>query len=117
MDLSVIIVNYQTYELTKNAISSILQYDYPFKIEILLVDNKSGDDSFERLKAYFKDKITYIASENNNGFAAGNNQALKISDAKYQLLLNSDTLVWKDTLENIYNYNITSQEKYVRIVY
>ena len=104
MDLSVIIVNYQTYELTKNAISSILQYDYPFKIEILLVDNKSGDDSFERLKAYFKDKITYIASENNNGFAAGNNQALKISDAKYQLLLNSDTLVWKDTLENIYNY-------------
>ena len=104
MTLSVIIVNYQTFDLTKNAINSILKYDYPFEVEILLVDNASGDDSPERLKNYFKDKVTFIKSAENRGFAAGNNLALKRAKGKYQLLLNSDTVVWENTLENIYEY-------------
>ena len=104
MDLSVVIVNYQTFELTKNTIDSIFKYDYPFTYEILVVDNASGDDSLTRLQDYFKDKVTFIASKENNGFAAGNNQALRIANGKYVLLLNSDTIVWENTLENIYNY-------------
>lgn len=104
MDLSVVIVNYQTFELTKNTINSILDYDYPFSVEIFVVDNASSDDSLKRLQDYFGDKVKFIASKENNGFAAGNNQALRIADGKYQLLLNSDTIVWKDTLESIYDY-------------
>lgn len=104
MDLSVVIVNYQTFELTKNTINSILEYDYPFSYEIFVVDNASTDDSLKRLKDYFKDKVKFIASIENNGFAAGNNQALRQAEGKYQLLLNSDTLVWQNTLENIYEY-------------
>ena len=104
MDLSVVIVNYQTFELTKNAVNSILQYDYPFSVEIIVVDNASPDDSLEKLKDYFCDKVKFIPSAENNGFAAGNNQALRIAQGKYQLLLNSDTIVWENTLENIYNY-------------
>ena len=104
MDLSIIIVNYQTFELTRDTINSILDYDYPFSYEIYVVDNASADDSLSRLKDYFKDKVKFIASIENNGFAAGNNQALKQADGKYQLLLNSDTVVWENTLENIYNY-------------
>lgn len=104
MDLSVIIVNYQTFELTKNTINSILDYDYPFSIEILVVDNASEDDSLARLKDYFNDKVKFIASKQNNGFAAGNNQALRKASGKYQLLLNSDTIVWQNTLINIYDY-------------
>lgn len=104
MDLSVIIVNYQTFDLTKNTIDSILKYDYSFEYEIFVVDNASGDDSLSKLKDYFKDKVKFIASSENNGFAAGNNQALSKATGKYQLLLNSDTVVWENTLENIYNY-------------
>jgi hypothetical protein len=104
MDLSVVIVNYQTFELTKNTINSILDYSHPFSLEIFVVDNASGDDSLARLKDYFKDKVKFIASEENNGFAAGNNQALRQATGKYQLLLNSDTIVWENTLEDIYNY-------------
>ena len=66
MNLSVVIVNYQTYELTKNTIESIFQYDYPFSYEILVVDNASSDDSLARLKEYFKDKVTFIASDSAN---------------------------------------------------
>ena len=104
MDLSVVIVNYQTFELTKNTINSILEYDYPFSYEIFVVDNASSDDSLDRLRDYFKDKVKFIASKENNGFAAGNNQALRQASGRYQLLLNSDTVVWENTLEDIYGY-------------
>ena len=104
MDLSVVIVNYRTFELTKNTVNSILDYEYPFDIEIFVVDNASGDDSLSRLQDYFGDKVKFIASSQNNGFAAGNNLALRQANGKYQLLLNSDTIVWENTLKNVYNY-------------
>ncbi len=104
MNLSVVIVNYQTFELTRDTVNSILQYSYPFSYEIYVVDNASADDSLSRLQDYFKDKVKFIASSKNNGFAAGNNQALRAIDSDYVLLLNSDTVVWENTLENIYDY-------------
>ena len=104
MNLSVVIVNYQTFEMTKNTINSILEHSYPFSYEIIVVDNASSDDSLSRLQEYFKDKVKFIASSENNGFAAGNNQALMQVNSDYVLLLNSDTIVWENTLENIYAY-------------
>ncbi|WP_299524580.1 glycosyltransferase family 2 protein [uncultured Methanobrevibacter sp.] len=104
MDLSVIIVNYQTFKLTRDTIESILEYEYPFSYEIIVVDNASSDDSLDKLKDYFKDSVKFISSKENNGFAAGNNQGLKIASGKYVLLLNSDTVVWEDTLKNIYDF-------------
>lgn len=105
MDLSIIIVNYNTFILTRDTINSILKYSYPFTVEIIVVDNNSTDDSLENLKEYFKGKnIKFIKSEKNNGFAAGNNQGIKKAEGRYTLLLNSDTIVKENTLENIYNY-------------
>ncbi len=104
MDLSVVIVNYQTFELTRNTVNSILKHDYPFSYEILVVDNASGDDSLSKLQDYFGDKVEFIASPSNSGFAAGNNLALSVAKGDYVLLLNSDTVVWENTLEDIYNY-------------
>lgn len=104
MNLSVVIVNYQTFELTRDTVNSVLKYDYPFSVEVIVVDNASGDDSLTRLKDYFNDEVKFIASGENRGFAAGNNLALKDVNSDYVLLLNSDTVVWENTLENIYNY-------------
>ena len=104
MDLSIVIVNYQTFELTKNTINSIFEYEYPFSYEIFVVDNASSDDSLAKLQDYFKERVKFIASAENNGFAAGNNQALRVAAGKYVLLLNSDTIVWENTLEDIYDY-------------
>lgn len=104
MNLSIVIVNYRTYELTRDTINSVLKYSYPFSLEIIVVDNASGDDSLARLKDCFKDKVRFIASGENRGFAAGNNQALKDIDSDYALLLNSDTVVWENTLQDIYEY-------------
>lgn len=104
MNLSVVIVNYQTFELTRDTINSIFEYSYPFSLEVIVVDNASGDDSLSKLKDYFKDSVKFIASGENRGFAAGNNLALRQVSSDYVLLLNSDTIVWENTLENIYDY-------------
>lgn len=104
MNLSVVIVNYQTFELTKNTVNSIFKYSYPFTYEVIVVDNASEDDSLARLQDYFKDKVKFIPSAHNDGFAAGNNIALREVKSDYVLLLNSDTVIWEDTLKNVYNY-------------
>lgn len=105
MDLSIVIVNYNTFNLTRDTINSILRYSYPFTVEIIVTDNKSTDDSLERLKNYFEKKpVKFIESKENRGFAAGNNLAIKQSRGRYVLLLNSDTLVMENALENIYSY-------------
>ena len=104
MNLSIVIVNYRTFELTRDTVNSILKYSYPFSYEIIVVDNASGDDSLAKLQGCFKDNVKFIASSENNGFAAGNNQALRGLSSDYVLLLNSDTVVWENTLEDIYKY-------------
>lgn len=105
MDLSIIIVNYNTFDLTRDTINSILDYDYPFTLEIIVTDNNSSDDSLARLRDYFKDSnVRFIASGENNGFAAGNNLAIREASGRYILLLNSDTVVRENTLASIYSY-------------
>ena len=104
MNLSIVILNYRTFELTRDTVNSVLSYSYPFSYEIIVVDNASGDDSLIKLQDYFKDKVKFIESKENNGFAAGNNLALRQVKSDYVLLLNSDTVVWENTLENVYSY-------------
>lgn len=104
MNLSIVILNYRTFELTRDTVNSVLRYSYPFSYEIIVVDNASGDDSLMKLQDYFKDKVKFIESKENNGFAAGNNLALRQVKSDYVLLLNSDTVVWENTLENVYRY-------------
>ncbi|MDO5836230.1 MAG: glycosyltransferase family 2 protein [Methanobacterium sp.] len=103
MDLSIIIINYQTYNLTKQTIDSIISKEHPFKYKIYLVDNASLDGSLERLQKDFVREteiglIKFIANNRNSGFAHANNLALKESNAKYVLLLNSDTIILNNAL-------------------
>lgn len=104
MDCSIIIVNYQTYQLTKDTINSIIDKHHSFNYEIIVVDNASKDDSLDKLQKDFKDKVKFIASKENNGFAAGNNLAIEKAKGRYVLLLNSDTVVLDDSLDKIYKY-------------
>ncbi|OWT33405.1 glycosyl transferase family 2 [Methanobrevibacter sp. 87.7] len=106
MDLSIIIVNYKTFEITKNAIDSVLKSRTNYNYDIYLVDNASNDGSFEKLKSYYsnENKINFILSDINGGFAYANNLALNKSSSDYVLLLNSDTLVKEDTLQLSMDY-------------
>ena len=104
--LSVIIVNYNTYHLTKQTIESVINKDYPFTYEIILVDNASSDGSIEDLKEYFKSKefIHIIENTANLGFGKANNIGAQQSKGEYILLLNSDTVVDEGCLEKCLGY-------------
>jgi hypothetical protein len=109
MDLSIIIVNYRTYDLTKKTIESVINKDHPFTYEIYLVDSASQEGSLEKLQEDFQAQsaeglIKFIASPENRGFAHANNLALKQTKAKYVLLLNSDTVILNDCLTKCFNH-------------
>ena len=105
MDLSVIIVNYNTYEYTKNCIESVLNADDDLngerlEFEVILVDNASKDGSIEWLEKEYNDepKVLIIKNDENLGFSAANNIGLQEAQGTYLLLLNSDTVIEPDAL-------------------
>lgn len=109
MDLSIIIVNFRTYDHTKKTIESVINQDHPFLYKIYVVDNASQDGSLEKLKERFRKDaqnglIEFISQEKNRGFATANNSALRKIKSKYVLLLNSDTQIIDDCLERCLNY-------------
>ncbi len=114
MDLSIIIVNYRTFELTKNTIKSVIN-NTENSYEIFVVDNNSMDGSYEKLKSFFKNeismgKVIFIANSSNQGFAVANNLAIKESKGEFILLLNSDTLIKENSIDKCLNY-VKNQDK------
>ncbi len=88
--VSVVLVNYRGVEDTLNAIDSISQCEWDSsKLEIIVVDNASGDNSLEKLSA-LKNKIKLISSESNLGFAGGVNRGVKEATGDIVALLNND---------------------------
>ena len=96
--LSVVIVNYRTPKLVTECLASLLPETNRMDARVVVVDNRSDDNSPEFIRAWLsmhdvEGKTTFIQSNQNAGFAAGNNIGIKACSADYYLLLNSDTLV------------------------
>lgn len=98
MDISIIIVNYNSKEITKSCIHSIINNTLDISYEIIVVDNASKDSSCEYLREFFP-SLKIIANVENFGFAKANNQGISIAKGTYILLLNSDTIVLDDCLK------------------
>ena len=81
MDVSIIIVNYNTKKLTSECIKSIVEKTKGVDYEIILVDNASTDGSKEVFQK--DDRITYIYNEINGGFGYGNNRGMEVAKGKY----------------------------------
>lgn len=106
MDLSIIIVNYRTYDLTRQTIESVLETVQDIDYEIFVVDNHSDDGSLEKLIEDFRDYslVKFIENDDNDGFAVANNMAFKKSTGDYILLLNSDVIVNRQTINESLNF-------------
>ena len=104
MDVSVIIVNYNTLELTKNTINSIIEKTEGLDYEIILVDNASTDGSIDFFEKEYKNKIIFIKNNENLGFGRANNKGIEISKGKYVFLLNSDTLLINNAIKILFDF-------------
>lgn len=109
MELSIIIVNYKTANLTVNCIDSIKLSQIEFDYEIIVVDNYSCDDSEEMIVAAHPD-IRWIQNTYNAGFGRGNNLGVENAEGEYILLVNSDLTVKPDSIATCFNHLIANFE-------
>jgi GT2 family glycosyltransferase len=101
--LSVIIINYNTFEYTNTCIKSIYQHTKRVPFEIILVDNASTECNPSYFKTRFPE-VKVVCSNINLGFASGNNLGIKHASGDVILLLNSDTQLIEDSLSYCYEY-------------
>ena len=102
MKLSVIIVNYNVKHFLEQCLYSVYA-SKGVEFKVFVVDNNSVDGSCEMVKDKFP-QVTLIENKDNVGFSTANNQAIKISTADYDLLLNPDTIVEEDTFAKVVQF-------------
>ena len=114
LDLSIIIVNYNTCNLLRDCLTSIYASQGDITLEVIVVDNASPDDSAEMVASEFP-QVRLIVSPKNGGFAYANNLGLKLAGfaangnpaptaPRYALLLNPDTVLSAATLVDMVRF-------------
>jgi GT2 family glycosyltransferase len=110
-DVTIIIVNYNGKRFLNNLFLSLSTMKIEqLKYEIVLVDNASGDSSIEFVKENFGNLINLkiVESNENLGFAAGNNRGVEYAEGEYIVFLNNDTEVDKNWLISLYNFMLAN---------
>lgn len=103
IDLSIVIVSYNTEEFLQKCIDSIYKNSSGFTFEIVVVDNNSKDNSAEMIAENFKD-IILIRNKENYGFSKANNIGVKKTTGRFVLFLNADTIVYSSTLNTMIEF-------------
>lgn len=96
-EVSIIILNFNTFKLTSECIESVYEKTKNLSFEVILVDNASTECDAEKFKLLFPE-INLIRSATNLGFAKGNNLGIEQARSEYILLLNSDILLTENTI-------------------
>jgi GT2 family glycosyltransferase len=109
MDVSIIIVNYNTMQMTMDCINSIFEKTANIEFEIILIDNGSTDGSKELFES--DDRIRYVYSYENMGFGRANNVGMMLAKGDYIFLLNSDTLLVNNAVKLLYDYAETHHQR------
>lgn len=103
MDVSVIIVNYNTKQLLANCLESIYCKTRDVDFEVIVVDNASKDGSENYICSRFLG-VVWINSGGNIGFGRANNLGAKHAKGKYLFLLNADTIIGNNALKFFLDY-------------
>lgn len=98
VDVSVVIVSWNTCEILRQCLKSIYANTFSISFEVIVIDNGSADGSVEMIRREFA-RVKLLMNLENRGFAAANNQGFLIADGRYVLLLNSDTIILDRAIE------------------
>jgi len=102
-DLSICILNWNGKNFITECITSVYSANLSVSFEIILIDNNSTDGSAEEAVLSFPD-IRLVKNPDNCGFAKGNNSGIKVSNGKYIVLLNPDTLVYPGAFDEMLTF-------------
>jgi GT2 family glycosyltransferase len=107
MELSIIILNYNTRDFLLPCIKGIVEHTHDIDYEILVVDNASTDGSVEyvnqKLTSRFE-RVKLITSKKNRGYAAGMNLGIKQSHGTYVIVMNSDIAIWENSFKKMIEF-------------
>ncbi len=103
MDLSVIIINWNTRELVLQCIDSVYHTTEALVFDVMVVDNASTDGSVEAIKKRFPD-VKIIVNHENLGFARACNRGIEEAGGRYVALLNSDTVLTPSALKTLVDF-------------
>lgn len=104
VNLSIIILNYNTKDLLRDCLESIKKSQKnAFSFEVIVVDNASTDGSSQMIKKEFS-RVKLIQSKRNLGFSGGNNLGLRKASGRYILFLNSDTVIKPESFKKMINF-------------
>jgi len=103
LDLSIIIVNWNTQDILRDCLRSIYEQGGERDIEVIVIDNASTDGSVEMVKKDFP-QVTLIENSRNLGFARANNIGIHQSSGRYICLVNSDVIVLNGCIENLISF-------------
>ena len=108
MDVSIIIITYNTLRMTSDCLESIFEKTQDIKYEVILVDNASTDGS----KEFFEkdSRIRYIYLKDNIGFGKANNAGYLHAKGKYVFLLNSDTILINNAVKEFFAFAERSKQ-------
>ena len=116
MDISIIIVNYNSRHLLFNCVKSILSNIINVEYEVIIIDNNSSDNSLDLCKSLTSEKLIIVEPKENLGFAKANNLGVKHSSGKVLHFLNPDTEV-DENLVNDYNNIVRNVSNGIEKIY
>lgn len=102
IDLSIILVNYNTKQLTLSALASIYNSTKNISFEVIVVDNNSSDGSVHEIVSKFPG-VHVIVNDENLGFGAANNIGVRQAKGDYCLFLNTDTILLNEAIEILFH--------------
>lgn len=103
MDLSIVIVNYNTRDLLGECLRSLFASEGDFTYQVTVVDNLSQDESAAMVRQEFP-QVHLLENRENVGYAQANNRGLKSQKARYYLLLNPDTVLLPEALGGMLSF-------------
>jgi len=102
-DLSIIMITYNTRGLTLASLRSLVEQTEGINFEVVVLDNHSRDGTADAIALAFP-QVKLLASDQNHGFAQGNNIAIRESQGEYILLLNPDTVILDGAIQKLYTF-------------
>lgn len=113
--LCIVLLNYKTPDMLIDCLESLLEEARTLSAKVVVVDNRSEDDSLPRISDWITrraaaDVVELVASDYNGGFSFGNNLGISHIDADLYLLLNSDTIIRKDAIATLVQHALDYPE-------
>lgn len=110
--LSLIVLSWNTREITLSCLESIINHPPLVPWELIVIDNASEDGSPDAIEERFKgiENLKLIRNKENLGFTGGNNQGINLASGQIIGLLNSDTLVVDNSIQELFDYLVNNSE-------